>query len=54
MATDDMVKPVSEWHSVRGYYQLTPKQMKRRRKGEPLYERDKVVEPYKYSKGEFV
>ena len=54
MATDDMAKPVSEWHSVRGYYQLTPKQMKRRRNGESLYERDQVVEPYKYSKGEFV
>lgn len=32
MATDDTAKPVSEWHSVRGYYQLTPKQMMRRRK----------------------
>ena len=54
METDDTVKPVNEWHSVRGFYQLTPKQMKRRRKGESLYERDRVVEPYKYSKGEFV
>ena len=54
MATDDTAKPVSEWHSVRGYYQLTPKQMKRRRKGESLYERDKVVEPYSVNKGEFV
>ena len=54
MATDDTAKPVSEWHSVRGYYQLTHKQMKRRRKGESLYERDKVVEPYSVNKGEFV
>ena len=54
MATDETVKPVSEWHSIRGFHQLTPKQMKRKRKGESLYERDRVVEPYDYSKGEFV
>lgn len=54
MATDDTLKPVSEWHSVRGFHQLTPKQMERRRKGESLYERDQVVEPYTFSKGEFV
>ena len=54
MPTDETIKPVSEWHSVRGYYQLTPKQMMRRRKGESLYERDKVVEPYSVNKGEFV
>jgi hypothetical protein len=27
MATDETIKPVSEWHSVRGFHQLTPKQM---------------------------
>lgn len=54
MATDETVKPVSEWLSVRGFHQLTPKQMERRRKGESIYERDQVVEPYNFSKGEFV
>ena len=54
MATDETIKPVSEWNSVRGFHQLTPKQMQRRRKGESLYERDRVVEPYNYSKGKFV
>jgi hypothetical protein len=39
MAIDETIKPVSEWHSVRGFHQLTPKQMERRRKGESLMEK---------------
>ena len=54
MPTEDILKPVSEWHSVRGYHTLTRDQKKRLKAGKSIYERDKVVEPYTVNKGEFV
>lgn len=35
-------------------YHLTNAQMCRRRRGQSIYERDRKVEEYKYSKGEWV
>ena len=35
-------------------YTLTEAQKTRRRRGKSIYERDKKVEDYKYSKGEWV
>lgn len=47
-------KVATEWHSVQSYRELTATQKYRRKKGLPIYEKDKQVEPYDVNKGEFV
>lgn len=53
-ATNDVPRPVNEWKSVAMPYKLTKSQQRKQKRGESIYERDKVVEKYSYSKGEWV
>lgn len=48
---EEMIKVAPEWW---GCSKLTPEQKSRKAKTGSCYERDKVVSPYSYSKGEFV
>lgn len=52
---DSVPRVISEGMNVGGRgYTLTEAQKTRRRRGKSIYERDKKVEEYKYSKGEWV
>ena len=51
---EKMPKAACEWPAMGGRYQLTGKQIQRRRRGQSIYERDRQVEPYKVNKGERV
>jgi hypothetical protein len=53
--TDRMPQVLADVLNVgRRGYTLTEAQKMRRRRGQSIYERDRKVEDYKYSKGEWV
>lgn len=53
--TNNIPKIAEGGTNVQGLcYTLTAAQMKRRERGQSVYQRDRKVEEYKYSKGEFV
>lgn len=51
--TNDIPRVITEAPAGKSY-SLTYAQKMRRKRGESIYSRDKVVEPYRYNKGEFV
>lgn len=54
-STNDVPRLAECGTNVNGMgYTLTPAQAWRKSQGLPIYQRDRKVEEYKYSKGEFV
>lgn len=51
--TNDIPRVITDEPAGKSY-SLTYAQNMRRKRGESIYSRDKVVEPYRYSKGKFV
>lgn len=51
--TNDIPRVITDTPAGKSY-SLTYAQMSRRKRGESIWIRDKVVEPYRYNKGEFV
>lgn len=55
IAPNSVPHVVSDGMNVGGRgYSLTESQKSRRRRGKSIYERDKKIEEYRYSKGEWV